>query len=117
MGWGTLKGETPVPGGCSTGFLRPRGCGPDSSGRRLYMPSGPDWGLRPTTALTYLVVLAEGVPRAQAQLKLGPRVLGSEPASASWSQARTFFLLPPGRISLFSPRVRGPSVSLLCSAF
>lgn len=63
------------------------------------LPSGPDWGLRPTTALTYLVVLAEGVPRAQAQLKLGPGVLGSEPASASWSQARTFFLLPPGRIS------------------
>lgn len=63
------------------------------------LPSGPDWGLRHTTALTYLVVLVEGGPRAQAQLKLGPGVLGSEPASASWSQARAFFLLPPGRIS------------------
>lgn len=74
------------------------------SGRGLYrrrscFPADLTGNPDPLLSLTYLVVLAEPGRRALARLKLGPAVLCSKPASASWSQARAFFLLPLGRIS------------------
>lgn len=78
--------------------------GPGFSGRVLYrrrscFPADLTGNHDPVLPLTDLLVLAERGRPALARLKLGPAVLCSEPASASWSQARACFLLPPVRIS------------------